>query len=106
MQCGSRSKLPSVLQVADKRVWGCCQLDAVSINMEGGVASLRIEGYPAPMPLYVGVAEAAAILYASGMVQFRRPSTVDVWKTSLKVGTSSSCSSMLGLQRAANTPVM
>lgn len=64
----------------------CCavQLDAVTINLDGGVASLRIEGFQSPMPLYVGVAEAAAILYASGM-EFRRPSTVNAWLNSLKV---------------------
>ena len=63
------------------------QLDAVTINMEGGVATLRVEGYSSPMPLHVGVAEAAAILYASGM-EFRRPSTVNAWRNSLKVSTS------------------
>lgn len=60
------------------------QLDAVTINGEGAVATLKIDGYSNPMPLYVGVAEAAAILYASGM-EFRRPSTVNAWRNSLKV---------------------
>ena len=64
---------------------GLMQLDAVTINVEGAVATLKIEGYPTPMPLYVGVAEAAAILYASGM-EFRRPSTVNAWRNTLKVG--------------------
>ena len=67
------------------------QLDAVTINLDGGVASLRVEGYANPMPLYVGVAEAAAILYASGM-EFRRPSTVFSWHKSLKVTSDLFCS--------------
>ena len=74
------------------------QLDALTINLEGGVASLRVDGYPTPMSLYVGVAEAAAILYASGM-EFRRPSTVNAWQNSLKV-----CDTMWTFEDQPNSP--
>ncbi|KAK9803432.1 hypothetical protein WJX73_000009 [Symbiochloris irregularis] len=59
------------------------QLDAVTINMDGGMASLHVEGYPNSVVLFVGVAEAAALLYATGM-EFRRPSTVGVWRRTLE----------------------
>ena len=40
--------------------------------------------FQAPLPIYVGVAEAAAIITASGL-ETRRPSTVSAWQASLKV---------------------
>ena len=59
------------------------QLHTVSIQPEGAIAVLAMDGYRDPLPIYVGVAEAAAILGASSG-DTRRPSTVTAWQSSLK----------------------
>ena len=50
----------------------------------GAVATLSLEGFKEPLPIHVGVVEAAAILSASSL-EGRRPSTVSAWQSSLKV---------------------
>ena len=53
--------------------------------------------YQAPLPIYVGPAEAAAIISASGM-ETRRPSTVSAWQASLQVVKDLILSGQLALQ--------
>lgn len=38
------------------------------------------------MPIFIGVAEAAALVYATTHAEGRRPSTLGTWKSSLEVG--------------------
>lgn len=40
------------------------------------------------MPIFIGVAEAAALVYATTHSEGRRPSTLGTWKSSLEVGQS------------------
>ena len=37
------------------------------------------------MPIFIGVAEAAALVYATTHAEGRRPSTLGTWKSSLEV---------------------
>ena len=60
------------------------QLKMVTIQPGGAAAALALEGYSEPLVIYVGVAEAAAILDASSY-ESRRPSTIAAWQSSLKV---------------------
>ncbi len=61
------------------------QLTEVVVDPSGsGMASLSVDGYGAPVSIYVGLAEAAAILYASGM-ESRRPSTISTWQHTIEV---------------------
>ena len=61
------------------------QLTEVLVDPNGsGLASLAVDGYGAPVSIYVGLAEAAAILYASGM-ESRRPSTISTWQHTIEV---------------------
>lgn len=62
--------------------YASAKLQRVSIGSGGGVAELEMEGYEAPLRVGVGIAEAAALLYAASTEQ-RRPSTVGVWQRTL-----------------------
>ena len=61
------------------------QVAQVSIDMEGGLAALKIEGFEEPLGLAIGLPEAAALLYASG-IESRRPTTLKTWRHSLEAG--------------------
>ena len=69
----------------------------------GGVASVHVEGYEQLMPIFIGVAEAAALVYASTGGEGRRPSTLGTWKRSLEVSlyTSATLASQLVQSRLA-----
>lgn len=56
----------------------------VSVSMDGGIASLSLDGFEEPLGISIGLPEAAALLYASGL-ESRRPSTLKTWQQSLKV---------------------
>ena len=61
------------------------QVAQVSIDMEGGLAALKVEGFEEPLGLAIGLPEAAALLYASG-IESRRPTTLKTWRHSLEAG--------------------
>ncbi|KAK9826663.1 hypothetical protein WJX74_008584 [Apatococcus lobatus] len=64
--------------------YASAQLTEVLVDPNGsGLASLAVDGYGAPVSIYVGLAEAAAILYASGM-ESRRPSTISTWQHTIE----------------------
>ncbi|KAK9865473.1 hypothetical protein WJX84_008567 [Apatococcus fuscideae] len=64
--------------------YASAQLTEVLVDPTGsGLASLSVDGYGAPVSIYVGLAEAAAILYASGM-ESRRPSTISTWQHTIE----------------------
>ena len=61
------------------------QLQEIAVGSNGGVASVHVEGYDQLMPIFIGVAEAAALVYATTGGEGRRPSTLGTWKRSLEV---------------------
>lgn len=60
------------------------QVTEVAMSLDGGVASLSVQGFSAPLDIAIGLPEAAALLYASGL-ESRRPSTLKTWQQSLDV---------------------
>lgn len=54
------------------------------MGLQGGIASLKIQGYKQPLGITIGLPEAAALLYASGL-ESRRPTTLQTWASSLQV---------------------
>lgn len=62
------------------------QLREIAVGNSGGVASVHIDGFEQLMPIFIGVAEAAALVYATTRSEGRRPSTLGTWKRSLEVG--------------------
>lgn len=60
------------------------ELREIAVGSTGGVASVHVEGYEQLMPIFIGVAEAAALVYASTGGEGRRPSTLGTWKRSLE----------------------
>lgn len=54
------------------------------MSMDGGMASLKLDGFEEPLGISIGLPEAAAMLYASGL-ESRRPSTLKTWQQSLDV---------------------
>jgi len=62
------------------------QLREIAVGSGGGVASVHVDGFEQLMPIFIGVAEAAALVYATtGGGEGRRPSTLGTWKRSLEV---------------------
>ena len=61
------------------------QLREIAVGNSGGVASVHIDGFEQLMPIFIGVAEAAALVYATTRSEGRRPSTLGTWKRSLEV---------------------
>ena len=61
------------------------QLQEIAVGSNGGVASVHVEGYDQLMPIFIGVAEAAALVYATTGGEGCRPSTLGTWKRSLEV---------------------
>ncbi len=62
------------------------QLREIAVGSGGGVASVHVDGFEQLMPIFIGVAEAAALVYATtGGGEGRRPSTLGTWKCSLEV---------------------
>ncbi|KAK9816730.1 hypothetical protein WJX72_004295 [[Myrmecia] bisecta] len=72
----------------DQDLYALAELEEVALDMTGAVATLSVDGFEAPVPIYIGIAEAAAILYASG-VEMRRPSTVGTWRSTLEAAGAS-----------------
>ena len=62
----------------------------MSIDVDGGLAALKVEGFQEELPLAVGVPEAAALLFAAGL-ESRRPSTLQTWGHSLAVRSFTMC---------------
>ena len=62
------------------------QLREIAVGSGGGVASVHVDGFDQLLPIFIGVAEAAALVYASTGGEGRRPSTLGTWKRSLEVG--------------------
>lgn len=60
------------------------ELQEIAVGSNGGVASVHVEGYDQLMPIFIGVAEAAALVYATTGGEGRRPSTLGTWKRSLE----------------------
>ena len=61
------------------------QLREIAVGSGGGVASVHVDGFEQLMPIFIGVAEAAALVYATTGGEGRRPSTLGTWKRSLEV---------------------
>ncbi len=61
------------------------QLREIAVGSGGGVASVHVDGFDQLMPIFIGVAEAAALVYATTGGEGRRPSTLGTWKRSLEV---------------------
>lgn len=61
------------------------QLREIALGNGGGVASVHVEGFEQLMPIFIGVAEAAALVYATSGEEGRRPSTLGTWRRSLEV---------------------
>ena len=70
------------------------QLREIAVGNSGGVASVHVDGFEQLMPIFIGVAEAAALVYATTRSEGRRPSTLGTWKRSLEVGGCISTHSM------------
>ena len=49
------------------------------------MASVHVDGFEQLMPIFIGVAEAAALVYATSGEEGRRPSTLGTWRRSLEV---------------------
>ena len=49
------------------------------------MASVHVDGFDQLMPIFIGVAEAAALVYATTGGEGRRPSTLGTWRRSLEV---------------------
>lgn len=75
---GKRTGKPTWLLLA-------LQLREIAVGSSGGVASVHVDGYDQLMPIFIGVAEAAALVYATTGGEGRRPSTLGTWKRSLEV---------------------
>lgn len=60
------------------------QLREIAVGSGGGVASVHVDGFDQLMPIFIGVAEAAALVYATTGGEGRRPSTLGTWKRSLE----------------------
>ncbi|DBA94720.1 hypothetical protein WJX77_006122 [Trebouxia sp. C0004] len=61
------------------------ELREIAVGSGGGVASVHVDGFEQLMPIFIGVAEAAALVYATtGGGEGRRPSTLGTWKRSLE----------------------
>ena len=61
------------------------QLREIAVGNGGGVASVHVDGFEQLMPIFIGVAEAAALVYATTGGEGRRPSTLGTWRRSLEV---------------------
>ena len=61
------------------------QLQEIAVGNGGGVASVHVDGFEQLMPIFIGVAEAAALVYATSGDEGRRPSTLGTWRRSLEV---------------------
>ncbi|KAL4448976.1 hypothetical protein ABPG77_007693 [Micractinium sp. CCAP 211/92] len=55
----------------------------IGLDHLGGVAMIQAEGYPLPVPIAVGINDAAQLFHAAGP-EFRRPSTMALWARSLE----------------------
>lgn len=60
------------------------ELREIAVGSGGGVASVHVDGFEQLMPIFIGVAEAAALVYATTGGEGRRPSTLGTWKRSLE----------------------
>ena len=61
------------------------QLREIAVGSGGGVASVHVDGFEQLMPIFIGVAEAAALVYATTGGEGSRPSTLGTWRRSLEV---------------------
>lgn len=61
------------------------QLREIAVGNGGGVASVHVDGFEQLMPIFIGVAEAAALVYATTGGEGSRPSTLGTWRRSLEV---------------------
>lgn len=64
--------------------YAVAELTEIAVGNNGGVASVRVDGFDQLMPIFIGVAEAAALVYATTHAEGRRPSTLGTWKSSLE----------------------
>lgn len=55
----------------------------IGLDHLGGVAMIQAEGFPLPIPIAVGINDAAQLFHAAGP-EFRRPSTMTLWVRSLQ----------------------
>ncbi|KAL4422689.1 hypothetical protein ABPG75_008886 [Micractinium tetrahymenae] len=55
----------------------------IGLDHLGGVAMIQADGFPLPVPIAVGINDAAQLFHAAGP-EFRRPSTMTLWVRSLE----------------------
>ncbi|KAL3160845.1 hypothetical protein ABBQ38_009249 [Trebouxia sp. C0009 RCD-2024] len=60
------------------------ELREIAVGNGGGVASVHVDGFEQLMPIFIGVAEAAALVYATTGGEGSRPSTLGTWRRSLE----------------------
>lgn len=75
------------------------QLREIAVGNGGGVASVHVDGFEQLMPIFIGVAEAAALVYATTGGEGSRPSTLGTWRRSLEVCVHSPIGSVLRAYR-------